>query len=121
MARTVDIGDETNPRQVSALLLEMNAPQMCQSVPPDLVGLSIFTYGTHHCSVDNRNNATTLACGLFNSGSAVRTRANGPATSAGPFWYLQRLDASLGTQLRNHLHCAPYNANFTQISMRDPA
>ena len=71
MARIVDIGDETNPRQVSALLLEMNAPQMCQSVLPDLVGLSIFTYGTHYCSVDNRNNATTLACGMFNSGIRV--------------------------------------------------
>jgi hypothetical protein len=71
MARIVDIGDESNPRQVSALLLEMNAPQMCQSVLPDLVGLSIFTYGTHYCSVDNRNNATTLVCGMFNSGIRV--------------------------------------------------
>jgi hypothetical protein len=71
MARIVDVGDETNPRQVSALRLEMNAPEKCASVLPDLVGLSIFTYGTHYCSVDNRNNATTLACGMFNSGIRV--------------------------------------------------
>ena len=71
MARIVDISDETNPRQVSEVLLEMNAPEKCASVLPDLAGLSIFTYGTHYCSVDNRNNATTLACGMFNSGIRV--------------------------------------------------
>jgi hypothetical protein len=31
----------------------------------------LFTYGTHYCSVDNRQNATTLACGSFNSGIRV--------------------------------------------------
>jgi hypothetical protein len=71
MARIVDISDETNPRQVSEVLLEVNAPEKCASVLPDLVGLSIFTYGTHYCSVDNRNSATTLACGMFNSGIRV--------------------------------------------------
>jgi hypothetical protein len=71
MARIVDISDETNPKQASELRMEVNQPGMCESVLPDLVGLSIFTYGTHYCSVDNRNNATTLACGMFNSGLRV--------------------------------------------------
>jgi hypothetical protein len=71
MARIVDISDETNPTQVSELRLQINDPGKCESVLPDLVGLSIFTYGTHYCSVDNRNNATTLACGMFNSGLRV--------------------------------------------------
>ena len=35
------------------------------------MGLSIFSYGTHYCSVDNRHNATTLACDEFNSGIRV--------------------------------------------------
>ena len=38
---------------------------------PDIAGLSIFTYGSHYCSVDNRDNATALACGYFNSGIRV--------------------------------------------------
>jgi len=63
----VDISDELKPKLTSELILEMNAPDKCASVLPDLVGLSIFTYRTHYCSVDNRDNATTLACGMFNS------------------------------------------------------
>jgi hypothetical protein len=71
MAQIVDISDETNPKLASKLILEMNDPAKCAQVLPDLVGLSIFTYGTHYCSVDNRRNATTLACGMFNSGIRI--------------------------------------------------
>lgn len=70
-ASIVDIDDELHPRVVSNLILEVNDPKLCWSVIPDLVGLSVFSYGTHYCSVDNRNNATTLACGEFNSGIRV--------------------------------------------------
>jgi hypothetical protein len=71
MARIVDISDETRPTLASELRMEINDPAKCASVLPDIVGLSIFTYGTHYCSVDNRNNATTLACGEFNSGIRI--------------------------------------------------
>ncbi|HEY0800594.1 MAG TPA: hypothetical protein VGD54_07100 [Steroidobacteraceae bacterium] len=70
-ARIVDVDNETKPKLVSKLVLEMNDPAKCAQVIPDLVGLSIFTYGTHYCSVDNRHNATTLACDEFNSGIRV--------------------------------------------------
>ena len=33
--------------------------------------LTGFTYGSHYCSVDNKANTTTLACGYFNSGILV--------------------------------------------------
>ena len=70
-ARIVDIGNERKPQLVSKLLLEMNDPPKCEQVIPDLVGLSVFSYGTHYCSVDNRHNATTLVCDEFNSGIRV--------------------------------------------------
>ncbi len=71
MARIVDISNERQPRQVSELLLEMNNPATCGQVLPDIAGLAIFTYGTHYCSVDNKENTTTLACDEFNSGIRV--------------------------------------------------
>jgi hypothetical protein len=71
MARIVDISNETKPKLASKLLLEVNDPAKCSSVLPDLIGLAAFSYGTHYCSVDDRHNATTLACGMFNSGIRV--------------------------------------------------
>jgi hypothetical protein len=71
MARIIDISDETNPKIVSKLMLESNDPANCSAVLPDLVGLSGFTYDTHYCSVDNRDNATTLACANFEAGVRV--------------------------------------------------
>jgi hypothetical protein len=71
MAHIVDISNEKKPTQVSELILEMNNPANCEQVLPDIVGLAIFTYGTHYCSVDNRENTTTLACDEFNSGIRV--------------------------------------------------
>ena len=71
MARIIDISDETNPTTVSRLMLEIHAAKSCPMVLPDIVGLAIFTYGSHYCSVDNKRNATTLACGYFNAGIRV--------------------------------------------------
>jgi hypothetical protein len=71
MARIIDIRDEAHPRVVSRLLLETHDPANCSAVLPDIVGLSSFTYGSHYCSVDNKRDATTLACAYFNSGLRV--------------------------------------------------
>ena len=72
-ARIIDISDETKPAIVSKLMLEAYDPKYCDKVLPDLTtqSLGAFTYGAHYCSVDNRKNATTLACGYFNSGIRV--------------------------------------------------
>jgi len=56
---------------VSKLPLETHLPANFSQVFPDVTGLGIFTYGSHYCSVDNRTNATALACGYFNSGIRV--------------------------------------------------
>jgi hypothetical protein len=71
MARIIDIQDERKARIVSRLALETHNPANCAKVLPDLAGLSMFTYGSHYCSVDNKHHATTLACGYFNSGIRV--------------------------------------------------
>jgi hypothetical protein len=71
LARMIDISDETKPKIVSRLGLEVHDPANCAKVLPDLVGLAVFTYGSHYCSVDNKDNATTLACGYFNAGIRV--------------------------------------------------
>ena len=71
MARIFDISDERHPREVSKLMLETHDPAHCSQILPDLAGLAGFSYGSHYCSVDNRANATALACGYFNSGVRV--------------------------------------------------
>jgi hypothetical protein len=71
MARLIDIADEKNPKIVSRLMLETHDTRNCDAIRPDLVGLAVFTYGSHYCSVDNKQNATTLACGYFNSGVRI--------------------------------------------------
>jgi hypothetical protein len=71
MARIFDLRDEKHPVLVSELRHEINLPSNCASVIPDLAGLSGFTYGSHYCSVDNKQDATTLVCGYFESGIRV--------------------------------------------------
>jgi hypothetical protein len=72
MARIYDISDETNPKLVRKLALETHDTQYCDQIIPDLNnGANFFSYGSHYCSVDNRENATALACSYFNSGIRV--------------------------------------------------
>jgi len=71
LARVIDIADETNPRIVSRVALEIHSPKSCSIVRPDIIGLTTFTHGSHYCSVDNKQNATTLACGYFSSGIRI--------------------------------------------------
>src|SRR6185437_4613818 len=71
MARIIDISDERHPQIVSRLGLEIHDPANCNQTLADIAGLSIFTYGSHYCSVDDKENTTTLACGYFNAGIRV--------------------------------------------------
>jgi hypothetical protein len=71
MARIIDMADETHPKLVTDLALETHDLRNCSKVMPDTVGEGIFTYGSHICSVDNRENATALACAYFESGIRV--------------------------------------------------
>jgi hypothetical protein len=58
-------------RHVGKLMLEAYDPKNCDKVLPDTTGLGSFIYGSHYCSVDNKQDAQTLACGYFESGIRV--------------------------------------------------
>jgi hypothetical protein len=66
-ARIFDLNDEKSPKLVSKLLLETHDLTNCTQLQADTIGLASFTYGSHYCSVDNRDNATVMACGHFTS------------------------------------------------------
>jgi hypothetical protein len=71
MARIIDMADEAKPKLVTNLALETHDLRNCSKVMPDTVGEGIFVYGSHICSVDNRENATALACAYQQSGIRV--------------------------------------------------
>jgi hypothetical protein len=71
MARILDISDEKNPKLASRLALEIHDGAKCSQALPDVAGLGGFTYGSHYCAVDDKNETTAVACGYFESGIRV--------------------------------------------------
>lgn len=73
MAQFFYMGDETNPQLINKIRLEVNDPRNCAQIEADVdtAGFGGFLYDVHMCSVDDRDNATTLACGYFKSGIRV--------------------------------------------------
>lgn len=70
----IDIGDETSPKIVARLRLEVHLPANCSALlnetPQDVPGLAI-TYNNERCVPNRLNNATMMACGFQNSGLRV--------------------------------------------------
>jgi hypothetical protein len=71
IARIYDMADEQKPKVVSKLILEANDPKNCAMVDPEITSGAGYLYDVHMCSVDNRENTTTVACGYFQSGIRV--------------------------------------------------
>jgi hypothetical protein len=72
-AQIIDVTDETKPRIVSKLMLDVNAPANCDALlgdPPDAGG-GPLVYNCERCNVDRANNPTLLACGYQNAGLRV--------------------------------------------------
>jgi hypothetical protein len=67
--RIVDISDETNPRIVSKLSLEVSEYANCAKTLPDPT--SNFGYTSHYCTVDDEQDATMVACSYFEAGLRV--------------------------------------------------
>src|SRR5262249_11041034 len=67
-ARIIDITDETKPKIISKLMLEVHDPANCaitSTEKPDIPGGAdgdYFSYSSHYCNVDHKDNPTMLAC-----------------------------------------------------------
>ena len=70
-ARIIDVSNETMPRIVSKLKLEIHLPQAAAARRADLRGNGSFGYEGHYCEVDRAADPTALACGYFESGVRV--------------------------------------------------
>ena len=67
-ARIIDISDETNPRIVSKLMLEVSDPANCPSV---LTDPPANNYSSHYCNVDKADNPKMVACTWRDGGLRV--------------------------------------------------
>src|SRR4030095_3165141 len=78
----IDVRDETNPKIIAKLMLEVSDPANCSALlagtPPDPPGTAPGTnlpagsgttnYSEETCVADNPNNATMLACSFQHAG-----------------------------------------------------
>jgi len=71
MARIIDILDEKNPKLVSKLMLEANAPSNCVAAFSDFISTGGFLYDAHYCTVDDPKNAKMAACSYMQAGVRI--------------------------------------------------
>jgi hypothetical protein len=69
--RVFDISDETAPKLVSQIQLEIQRPEQASVRAVDTAGNGFFGYEAHYCDVDRPQNPTALACGFMQSGVRV--------------------------------------------------
>ncbi|MGS2809148.1 LVIVD repeat-containing protein [Nocardia sp. MW-W600-9] len=69
--KLIDISDDTHPRVVNTIKLEINLPRHRDSAMASSMGGSLFAYDAHYCSSDRPVNPTALACGWISSGIRV--------------------------------------------------
>jgi hypothetical protein len=68
-ARIIDITDETKPRVISKLKLEIHMPVNGEKAQES--ASSGFGYNAHYCNVDRQIDPTIVVCSMFNSGMRV--------------------------------------------------
>jgi len=68
-ARLIDISDETEPKLVSKLMLEVHAASPEETAESNNSGG--FGYEGHYCGVDNPGDVKVIACSYFQSGLRV--------------------------------------------------
>jgi|RhiMethySRZTD1v2_1073278.scaffolds.fasta_scaffold12519_5 hypothetical protein len=72
-SNVIDITDETNPRIVSKIMLEVHDPANCTKflAEPREADGGLLDYSTERCAVDRTNNPTLAACGSRGTGTRV--------------------------------------------------
>lgn len=72
-ARIIDISDETRPRVVSNLPLDVNQPAQHAAAAndPSPLPLSSFTYSAHYCAVPREVDPQIAACSFINAGLRI--------------------------------------------------
>ncbi|MBF6202156.1 hypothetical protein IU477_30280, partial [Nocardia cyriacigeorgica] len=61
--KVLDLSEETRPKIVNRIKLEINLPQNQDSMVASAMGGSLFGYDSHYCAADRIDNPTALACG----------------------------------------------------------
>ncbi|UGT44468.1 hypothetical protein LTV02_14210 [Nocardia yamanashiensis] len=69
--KLIDIADETRPKVVNKIKLEINLLENQDSALASSMGGSVFSYDAHYCAADRPNDPTALACGWEESGIRV--------------------------------------------------
>jgi hypothetical protein len=71
-AHIIDIGDETQPRVVANLRLQVNQPKEHAEAANDPGAFSpVQGYGAHYCNIPTRVDPNVVACSFINSGLRV--------------------------------------------------
>ena len=70
-ARIIDIGDETNPKVISNIKLEVHLPENRAAVLGDPGANSIIGYAGHYCGVPREVDPGIVACSMILSGLRV--------------------------------------------------
>jgi hypothetical protein len=70
-ARIIDISDETQPKLVAKLKLEVHDPANCAQIMLSPIGNSQSRYDAHYCTPDRDNNPRLIACSYFAAGVRV--------------------------------------------------
>lgn len=69
--KLIDVADDTAPRVVNTIKLEINLPEHRDSMLASASGGSLFAYDSHYCAADRPVDPTALACGWISSGIRV--------------------------------------------------
>lgn len=69
--KLIDVADDTNPKIVGGIKLEINLPENIDSQIASASGGSAFAYDSHYCTADRPMDPTALACGWASSGVRV--------------------------------------------------